>query len=254
MSVERTRDRTTVVAFGIALVCLIGMVVAVPSVLPRALRDAIGLGPDRIASAPDVADGGTYRFLAVQQGDPGQPVGYDPCKRIELRINPEQAPPGGLALVQQAMDRIEDATGLRFDYLGTTDDRPRWEGESVPMVLGRPRTTPVLVSWATDDEVRELAGDVAGVGGSLPVADSGGYSRYVTGGVTLDAEVFADLDGSEEGRRAAFAIVLHEFGHLVGLGHVNDPAELMNEENLGQLDFGPGDLAGLARVGSTSCA
>jgi len=38
------------------------------------------------------------------------------------------------------------------------------------------------------------------------------------------------------------------------LGHVRDDDELMNEDNVGLLDFGPGDRAGLARVGSTSCA
>jgi hypothetical protein len=81
----------------------------------------------------------------------------------------------------------------------------------------------------------------------------GGRFRYVTGGVTLDRAVFQELSKSADGRREARAIVLHEFGHLVGLAHVKDPDELMNGENLGLLDFGPGDLAGLARVGSTPC-
>jgi predicted Zn-dependent protease len=47
--------------------------------------------------------------------------------------------------------------------------------------------------------------------------------------------------------------VLHELGHLVGLAHVQDEHELMYAENIGQLDFGRGDLAGLARVGATAC-
>ncbi len=254
MSPRGDRDPVTVVAFLVALAAMVGLVVAVPSTLPGPLRSAIGLGPERIAEAPEVSGAGSFAYLVTQPGDPDQPVGYDPCRRIKLRVNLDKAPPNGLALVEQAMHEIEGLTGLRFEYEGTTTARPRWKSESVPRVLGRPRTTPALVSWATEDEVPELAGDVAGVGGSVAVAGEGGIARYVTGGVTLDAAVFADLDRTDEGREEALAIVLHEFGHLVGLGHVHDENELMNEDNVGRRDFGPGDRIGLAKVGSTSCA
>ena len=241
------------IALSIALVAVIGMVIAVPTLLPRSLRDAVGLGPERVAEVPQVADAGSYAFLAHQPDDRSQPVGYDPCSRIKLRINPASGPADGVSMVRRAMREVEQATGLRFDYQGTTDARPKWENASVPVIFGRPRTVPVLVSWATEDEVGELAGNVAGVGGSLPLED-GDRTRFVTGGVTLDADVFAEGDGTARGRRELFAIVLHELGHLVGLAHVHDPHELMNEDNLGLLDFGPGDRAGLARVGSTPCA
>lgn len=254
MDSGRTRDPVTIVSLLITVVALVGMVVLVPSVVPRPLRDLVGLGPHRVADAPEVSGDGSYKFLVHQEGDPDAPVGYDPCKRIHVRVNLDGAPSDGLDLVKAAMRRVEELTGLRFAYDGTTDARPRWESESVPMLIGQPRTTPVLVSWATADEVSELAGDVAGVGGSLPAPNLGGRLRYVTGGVTLDADDFADLDRTEEGRQQALAITMHEFGHLVGLAHVNDPNELMNGDNLGLLDFGPGDRIGLARVGSTSCA
>lgn len=41
--------------------------------------------------------------------------------------------------------------------------------------------------------------------------------------------------------------VLCELGHLLGLDHVPDSAELMNGHNLGLLDYGPGDRAGQDR-------
>ena len=49
------------------------------------------------------------------------------------------------------------------------------------------------------------------------------------------------------------AIVDHEFGHLVGLDHVDDPGELMAEVNIGRTSYGPGDLEGLARLGAIPC-
>lgn len=243
-----------VIALVIALVALAGMVVAVPSLVPTPIRSAIGLGPKRIAPAPSISASGSYAFLAHQPGDSQAPVGYDPCRVIHLRVNLDRAPEGALALVSEATSRIEQATGLRFSYDGTTEARPQWKNASVPILLGRAHSTPVLVDWATPGDVPELAGDVAGIGGSIPVADSGGRVRFVTGGISLDADLFEVLSRTEDGRREALAIVMHEFGHVVGLAHVHDPAELMNEDNLGLLDFGPGDLAGLARVGSTSCA
>jgi hypothetical protein len=49
------------------------------------------------------------------------------------------------------------------------------------------------------------------------------------------------------------AVILHELGHLVGLGHVADPNQLMSETNYGLHDFGPGDQEGLARLGGGTC-
>lgn len=45
----------------------------------------------------------------------------------------------------------------------------------------------------------------------------------------------------------------HELAHVLGLGHVDTPGELMMPVNTGQTHFGPGDLAGLARLGAIPC-
>jgi hypothetical protein len=49
--------------------------------------------------------------------------------------------------------------------------------------------------------------------------------------------------------------VTHEMAHVVGLGHVDDPNELMNPTAaLTQTYLAPGDLAGLALMGTGPCA
>jgi hypothetical protein len=105
--------------------------------------------------------------------------------------------------------------------------------------------------WATAGEVPDLRGKVAGIGGSAPAEDTTGRMRYVTGRVVLDADTFDRFTPRE--RPLAQAIVDHEFGHLVGLGHVDDPGELMFRHNVGRTTYGPGDRRGLADLGSIPC-
>lgn len=251
---RRTSDPVAWASLAVALLGVVAMVLVSPSVLPAPVRDLVGLAPERLASAPDVDDAGVYAFMAHQEGDPRTPIAYDPCRPLRVRINPELAPPGAVEIVRDAMDTVAGATGLVLQYDGSTTERPRWDDEFVPSFLGRVRSRPALVSWAEESEVPELEGDVAGVGGSLAVRTGVGPARYVTGGVTLDAATFRMLADRPDGDAQMRAIVLHELGHLVGLAHVDAPNELMHGDNLGLLDFGPGDLAGLARVGSGSCA
>ena len=55
--------------------------------------------------------------------------------------------------------------------------------------------------------------------------------------------------GSADGDK----LIAHELAHVVGLGHVSEPMELMFGDNSGQVELGPGDREGLARVGSVPC-
>ena len=95
----------------------------------------------------------------------------------------------------------------------------------------------------------------AGSAGSSSVV-SDGTAFYVTGQVVLDGPSIAELLGDgPDGVSVAQGVVTHEMGHLVGLGHVDDPGELMNPTAaLTQTYLASGDLAGLARVGTGPCA
>ncbi|MBM9459528.1 matrixin family metalloprotease [Nocardioides sp. zg-536] len=219
-----------------------------------ALRRVIGIGGDRLGTPADVEPGGVHSFLQTQPGRPDEPVAWDPCRPVRYEINPDGGPGDAEEsedFVAEGLEAVAQFTGLRFEYVGRTDRRPEWAREFVP--IGR--REPVLISWATAEEVAELDGDVAGIGGAVAVsAPAGDWLRYVTGGVTLDADTFDDLDDERDGDAYARAILLHELGHLVGLGHVDSPAELMYDDNLGRLDFGTGDLNGLVRLGGGRCA
>ncbi|MCY0725732.1 hypothetical protein OVW19_28745, partial [Klebsiella pneumoniae] len=76
---------------------------------------------------------------------------------------------------------------------------------------------------------------------------------YVTGTVTLDAPDLDRLMDRSDGLTQVRAILLHELAHVVGLGHVDDTNELLHPSNSSRIDFGPGDLEGLALLGSGPC-
>lgn len=223
---------------------LVGGAIAVsPDDNSTQVRRLLGFDEERLGTVPTVTEGvGTYAFMQTQRGSDA-PVGYSPCRPVEVAVNPEGAPANHDALVDTGLARVSAATGLKFVRIGTTDARP-----SVGTVT--PRRRPVLIAWATPEEVPELAGDVAGIGGSLAIGQPG-RMRYVTGSVVLHRDYFASLGLTDT--RIAQAVVDHELGHLVGLGHVDDPGELMYEDSLQRLTFGPGDREGLARLGSISC-
>lgn len=221
------------------------LVVLLPGVLPATVRSRLGM------AGPQADTRGTYAFLAHQPGEPRVPVTYPSCRPIQVEVNPAGGPSDAVALVQQAMARVGAATGLRLEYAGISAARPQWRSSYTPDA--GEQESPVLVSWASPAEVPQLAGGVAGIGGSVWVDDGSGRRHYVTGGVTLDSGAFAELGHRVDAEAEEEAIVLHEFGHLVGLAHVDDPGELMYRRNIGRTGFGPGDLAGLARLGQGGC-
>ncbi len=233
----------TGLTLAITAAVIAGVVTFAPTDEMRTVRGLVGLGADRIDAAPTVPDGsGSYAFMQTQPYS-DDPVGYDPCRVIEVEVNSSGAPEGYDELVDTGIAHTAKATGLRFERIGTTDRRPA--------TLASSRRQPVLIAWATPDEVPDLEGDVAGVGGSTAVDVGFRGRRYVTGQIVLDAETFEEFGDREQ--PAAQAIVDHEFGHLVGLDHVDDPGELMNPENVGRTTYGPGDLEGLARIGGIPC-
>lgn len=252
----RRRGHRGEVLAALVTVVVVAALFVIPGVMPNPLREMVGLGDQRLlppVPAPGdpnhgpESEGEGFAFLASRHGSP---IRWDPCRPVRYEVNPAAADPAWIELVHAAAAEVETRTGLRLEYVGETERRPGWEADFVPVDLGA--GTPALVAWATESEVPGLAGDVAGLGGAAPVPDRFGGESLARGGVTLDRDTFAALSQRKDGRRWQRSIVLHEFGHLVGLAHVDDPAQLMHHDGAA-LDFGSGDLAGLAAAGRGEC-
>jgi hypothetical protein len=198
-------------------------------------------GPDFNPNAPAIVQaGGSFEFNQKQPSDPDSPITFDPCEPINVVVNDTRAPAGAMMWIAQAIANAQVATGMTIVLSGTTED-DRWEDRGM--------NDPVLISWATEAENAHLTGSAAGVATPVWWEVSPGVGRTMTGSIVLDLAVFNDPLVPDHVKRA---IVQHELSHVLGLGHVNDPTELMNPTT-SVYEYGPGDLEGLARIGNSPC-
>jgi hypothetical protein len=183
------------------------------------------------------------------------PVRWDPCRPIRYVVRPDGAPPGGADLLADAFRAVSAATGLSFVPDGTTDEPPSTDRAAYQPDRYGNRWAPVLVAWERAAENPALADDVAGQAGPTALRLGDRPEVYVTGVVELDADQLRALLATAQGRPVAREIVLHELGHLVGLGHVDERGEVMFPKvSAAGRTYGDGDLTGLAELGRGPCA
>jgi hypothetical protein len=240
---RRRRGRATTTA-------LFGLITALCAVIWVTSPAGEPLG--RPATAP--AGQGGYTFLDERPDGSGRPVAFDPCKPIHYVVRPDGQPPSGPAMVAAAIAEVSRATGLVFVDDGPTQEPPTAERHLAGRWSLRSTPTPVLIAWATEDEWPSLAGSVVGEAGPVSQTFARSTPRFVTGQVVFDAADLAHAPGDVSAAEQVRLVAMHELGHLVGLGHVEDPTQLMYAETGPQMDgFGVGDLRGLHALGSGDC-
>jgi hypothetical protein len=186
-----------------------------------------------------------YRFLAMSGG---KPVRWNPCEAIHYVVNLQDAPEGSLQDVQEAVRRVSADTGVTFLFDGSTPEIPQDDRPPYLPTYGD-RWAPVVIAWAYQDDttVPFQKGDERYAAVARPIPPPDGTPQFVSGWVVVNA-----ADPNRPGWASPAdqgPTVLHELGHIMGLDHVASKYELMEPAGGYMTDFGPGDLAGLERLG-----
>jgi hypothetical protein len=197
-------------------------------------------------NAEPKGDPSDYRFIAT--GANGEPVRWNPCGPIRYVVNDAEAPPGSMATVRDAVARVSAATGIEFFSSGSTDEVLTLDRDPVEFTGTLANWAPVLIAWVSPEgtDIQFESGEHTAVAVAAPLAPPG-QDVFVTGWIAINADAGAPPgfdDPAAEG-----PTLLHELGHLVGLGHVRAPGEIMEPSGGGMTDYGVGDLEGLHQLG-----
>jgi hypothetical protein len=235
-----------VVALGTAVLAL---VVGAVSLLVWASGDRTD--PHLTAAAVHGAHTEPGPYAVWDRNDDGSPVRWDPCSPIEVVVRPDPALPQLLDDTAAAIDRLREASGLDLRLVGTTDEQPHADRAPYAATAAGLRWAPVLVGTASPGAhglpLRDTDRGVA-----IPLAvGTPGDRVYVSGQVVLNRDRDDLVPGYDDRATSWGATVLHELAHVLGLAHVDDPAELLwTYPGEGPVELGPGDRAGLTAVGA----
>lgn len=144
-----------------------------------------------------------------------------------------------LTRLTAAFEQWSDASGLNFEFMGshTMAYNPVTHHLSAP---GMASSNHIAVAIIPSENSPLLKSNVFGFGMPSLVLDS---ANQIVGGVLVIKEE-AVTANSKKDPRVLDNLYLHELGHVIGLGHVDDQSQVMYPTVYRKTTLGGGDIKG----------
>lgn len=192
---------------------------------------------------------GTTTAYTIHKNENGTVTRWNPCDGvIRVKVNPTGGGTGALADSITAIKALAAATGLKFTYDGTTSFIPRstnaWQ-----------QPAPVVIAWASRSQTDYLGTGAVGEGGWRSSGTSSNGTTWTwkitSGFVVVDPGSHVTAGFGRGITRGA--LLLHELGHVAGLGHTSQATQVMSPalSSTSYAAWGTGDRTGLGVVGAT---
>lgn len=198
-------------------------------------------------ATPPTTGSTSYAFMSTSPD--GSPRRWDKCTPIRYAVNLASLPEGALGEINEGIARLSAASGLTFTYVGDTTAIPLTDTWS-DTAMGGP--IDLYLAYSDETVLPGLAGDVAGLGGPVWYEGAEEQPRLRLAGAVFDLNSGL-APGFGPGGRGL--LVLHELGHTLNLGHVDDARQVMYPMTGvdSPTDYQAGDRAGMAVLATPPC-
>ena len=152
-----------------------------------------------------------------------------------------------IANMQWAFDRWTQASGLSFQYAGTV--ALDYDDASFTLAPADGSAEPsrhIYLAIVADADSARMGGGTVGLGSPSQVWPS-------TKEIVLGEAVFRTDHVRKAGDPEARSLFIHELGHVLGLAHASEAANIMYPVVSNKTDLGAGDIAGV-RAMAKPCA
>lgn len=236
-----------------------------------AMAAAVSIGLSAPLTSGNLADAGGSDYEVGNWTDPDgkqHRIRWNPCQpAVTYAVNARLA--GGttaarnaaVADVKAAFKRASNRTGVPFSFAGRTSEIPRNGADE--SWSSRQKAAEIVVAWVSQSRPKYRSnlltdggsGYPSGVGGWMmrawTDADGDWQAAIGRGFVVINAAHNSTYKPGFGRGVTRGALLLHEIGHAVGLGHVGKTSEIMYPTMLDReySKYKDGDRTGLSRVG-----
>ena len=210
----------------------------------RAAKTAAKAPTAAKATAATAATAADYTSIFAGQAPALVEAGWATCSApitwsVDTRGLSADEAAAQIANIEWAFGVWSQASGLSFQYAGTTT--LSYNDSSFSLKPADGSATPsrhVNLAFVADSDSDRMGGGVVGLGSPSTVWPT---TKEIVNGTA----VFRTDHIKKSGAREAKALILHELGHVLGLGHADDAANIMHGIVTGDTELGAGDTNGV---------